>query len=70
MAGPGEDPGMEREKGEYLDMDEDKRRQLDQQEAEYVDDVPAMPAMNADDAPDPDTGGAADPADTPEPTES
>jgi hypothetical protein len=39
---------MEREKGEYLDMDEDKRQQLDQQAEEYVDDVAEAPAMNAD----------------------
>ena len=30
---------MEHKKGEYLDMDEDKRQQLDQQAEEYVDDV-------------------------------
>lgn len=61
---------MEREKGEYLDMDEGKRQQLDQQAQEYVGDVPAMPAMNAEPAerhPDADPD---DPADTPEPTES
>jgi len=39
---------MEREKGEYLDMDEDKRQELDQQAEEYVQDVPGQPAMNAD----------------------
>ena len=54
---------MEREKGEYLDMDEDKRRELDQQEREYVDDVAAPPAMNADPA------AAGEGGDTPEPTE-
>ena len=31
---------MERKKGEYLDMDEDKRQQLDQQAEEYVDGRP------------------------------
>ena len=61
---------MERKKGEYLDMDEDKRQQLDQQAEEYVDDVPAAPAMNAaPEAHHPDTG-TAEPADTPEPTQS
>ena len=58
----GEDPVMEREKGEYLEMDEDKSRQLDQQAQEYVDDAPALPSMNADpgrDDPDPDLGTAA-----------
>ena len=51
---------MEREKGEYLDMDEDKRRQLDQEAEEYVDDAPALPSMNADPAADgPDPGSAA-----------
>ena len=39
---------MERDKGEYLDMDEDKRQQLDQQAEEYVDDVAEAPAMNAE----------------------
>jgi hypothetical protein len=39
---------MDREKGEYLDMDEDKRQQLDQQAEEYVDDVAEQPAMNAE----------------------
>ena len=39
---------MEREKGEYLAMDEDKRQQLDQQAEEYVDDVAEQPAMNAE----------------------
>jgi hypothetical protein len=39
---------MERQKGEYLDMDEDKRQELDQQAEEYVEDVPGQPAMNAD----------------------
>ena len=38
---------MEREKGEYLDMDEDKRQELDEQAEEYVQDVPGQPAMNA-----------------------
>ena len=51
---------MEREKGEYLEMDEDKSRQLDQQAQEYVDDAPALPSMNADPgADDPDSGTAA-----------
>ena len=39
---------MERHKGEYLDMDEDKRRQLDRKGDEYVDDAPEQPAMNAE----------------------
>jgi len=61
--------GMEHNKGEYLDMDEDKRQQLDQQAEEYVDDVAEQPAMNAEPA-------ARHPADdgrasgTPEPVES
>ena len=42
------DGSTERGKGEYLDMDEDKRHQLDEQAQEYVDDAPALPAMNAD----------------------
>jgi hypothetical protein len=50
---------MERKKGEYLDMDEDKRQQLDRQAEEYVDDVPEQPAMNAE----PDAGHPADGAD-------
>ena len=60
---------MQHNKGEYLDMDEDKRRQLDQQAEEYVDDVAEQPAMNAEPA-------ARHPADdgrasgTPEPVES
>ena len=61
---------MEREKGEYLDMDEDKRQQLDQQAEEYVDDVPEMPAMNAEPSARYPDHGTAEPADTPEPTES
>ena len=61
---------MEREKGEYLDMDEDKRQQLDQQAEEYVDDVAEMPAMNAEPTVHyPDSGTAA-PVHSPEPTES
>ena len=61
---------MERDKGEYLDMDEDKRQQLDQQAEEYVDDVAEAPAMNAEpEAHYPDSGTAS-PAKTPEPTES
>jgi hypothetical protein len=39
---------MERQKGEYLDMDEDKRQQLDRQAEQYVDDVAEQPAMNAE----------------------
>ena len=60
---------MQHNKGEYLDMDEDKRQQLDQQAEEYVDDVAEQPAMNAEPA-------ARHPADdgrasgTPEPVES
>ena len=61
---------MEHPKGEYLDMDEDKRQQLDQQAEEYVDDVAEAPSMNAEpEAHHPDSG-TAPPADTPEPTES
>ena len=49
-------------------MDDDKRRELDEQEREYVDDVAPPPAMNADPAAaDPDQG---DPTGSPEPTES
>ncbi len=60
---------MERQKGEYLDMDEDKRQQLDRQAEEYVDDVAEQPAMNAE----PDAhhlADGADPADRPEAVES
>jgi hypothetical protein len=60
---------MERQKGEYLDMDEDKRQQLDRQAEEYVDDVAEQPAMNAE----PGAGhpaGDADPADGPAAVES
>ena len=60
---------MEREKGEHLDMDEDKRQQLDQQSEEYVDDVPEQPAMNAEPSARMPDRGTAEPADTPEPTE-
>jgi hypothetical protein len=61
---------MERQKGEYLDMDEDKRQQLDQQAEEYVDDVPEQPAMNAEPTARHPDSGTADPADAPEPVES
>jgi hypothetical protein len=61
---------MEREKGEYLDMDEDKRQQLDQQAEEYVDDVAEQPAMNADASVRYPDHGTAEPVDRPEPTES
>ena len=44
----GKTSAMEHPKGEYLDMDEDKRQQLDQQAEEYVDDVAEAPAMNAE----------------------
>jgi hypothetical protein len=57
-------------KGEYLDMDEDKRQQIDQQAEEYVDDVAEAPAMNAQPAARYPDSGTAEPADTPEPTES
>jgi hypothetical protein len=60
--------GGEHRKGEYLDMDDGKRRQLDEEAQEYVGDVAGMPAMNADAAPhrrDPSGSG-----DTPEATES
>lgn len=53
---------MDRQKGEYLDMDEDKRQQLDQQAEEYVDEVPGQPAMNAD----PDAGAHATPPGDPD----
>ena len=60
---------MERQKGEYLDMDEDKRQQLDRQAEEYVDDVAEQPAMNA--APGArQPAEAADPAVSPEAVES
>lgn len=39
---------MDRQKGERLDTDEDKRRELDRQAEQYVQDVPGQPAMNAD----------------------
>ena len=61
---------MERQKGEYLDMDEDKRQELDQQAEEYVDDVAEMPAMNAEPEARYPEHGTAEPVDTPEPTES
>ena len=57
---------MERKKGEYLDMDEDKRQELDQQAEEYVSDVPGQPAMNADS----EEGAAASPPGDPDPVES
>ena len=52
------------------DMDEDKRQQLDQQAEEYVDDVAGQPAMNAEPSARYPDHGTAEPADTPEPTES
>lgn len=52
------------------DMDEDKRQQLDQQAEEYVDDVAEQPAMNAEPSARYPDHGTAEPADTPEPTES
>ncbi|MDT7579312.1 MAG: hypothetical protein QOK35_576 [Pseudonocardiales bacterium] len=61
---------MEHPKGEYLDMDEDKRQQLDQQAEEYVDDVAEAPAMNAEPTVRYPDSGTAQPVDTPEPTES
>ena len=61
---------MDREKGEYLAMDEDKRQELDQQAQEYVADTPALPSMNADPTANPDPSGAPDATDTPEPTDS
>ena len=57
---------MERKKGEYLDMDEDKRQELDQQAEEYVADVPGQPAMNAG----PEDGASASPPGDPDPVES
>jgi len=57
---------MERKKGEYLDMDEDKRQELDQQAEEYVGAVPGQPAMNAD----PEEGATASPPGDPDPVES
>ena len=51
-------------------MDEDKRQQIDQQAEEYVDDVAEAPAMNAQPAARYPDSGTAEPADTPEPTES
>ena len=53
---------MEHKKGEYLDMDEDKRQEIDQQAEEYVADVPGQPAMNAD----PDAGANATPPGDPD----
>jgi len=67
---PGYAAAMEREKGEYLDMDEDKRQELDQQAEEYVDDVAEQPAMNAEPAARYPDHGTAEPAKTAEPTES
>ena len=61
---------MEHSKGEYLDMDEDKRQQLDQQAEEYVDDVAEQPAMNAEPGRPPSRPATADPAEAPEPMES
>ncbi len=61
---------MERHKGEYLDMGEDKRQQLDQQAEEYVDDVAEAPAMNAEPAVRHPADDSAPPADSPEPAES
>ena len=61
---------MDREKGEYLARDEDKRRELDQQSQEYVSDTPALPSMNADPSANPDPAGARDATDTPDPTDS
>ena len=58
--------GMERKKGEYHDMDEDKRQELDQQAEEYVGGVPGQPAMNAD----PEEGATASPPGDPDPVES
>jgi hypothetical protein len=60
---------MQRQKGEYLDMDEDKRQQLDQQAEEYVDDVAEQPAMNAEPGARHPVGGT-DPAGSPEAVES
>jgi DNA polymerase II small subunit/DNA polymerase delta subunit B len=51
-------------------MDEDKRQQLDQQAEEYVDDVPEAPAMNVEPTAHHPDSGTAEPADSPEPTES
>jgi hypothetical protein len=67
--GQGKYPGMERQKGEYLDMDEDKRQQLDRQAEEYVDDVAEQPAMNAEPGARPPAGDA-DQADGPAAVES
>jgi len=64
---------VNRQKSEFFgmdDMDEDKRQQLDQQAEEYVDDVPESPAMNAEPSARYPDHGTAEPADTPEPTES
>lgn len=58
-AAGGYDTTMERGHGDRLEMDEDKRQELDQQAEEYVDDVPEMPAMNAEpQAHHPDSGTA------------
>lgn len=55
---------MQREKGEYLDMDEGKRQELDQQAEEYVDDVAEQPAMNAEPAARHPDGGTAEPVES------
>ena len=55
---------MEREKGEYLDMDEGKRQELDQQAEEYVDDTPEQPAMNAEPAAHHPDSGTAEPVES------
>ena len=57
---------MDRHKGERLDMDDDKRQELDRQAQEYVADVPGQPAMNAD----ADDGAADGPDGDPDPVES
>jgi hypothetical protein len=66
-AADGYDTEMERGHGDRLEMDEDKRQQLDQQAEEYVDDVPEMPAMNAEPPARYPDSGTAEPADTAEP---
>ena len=60
---------MERDKGEYLDMDDEKREQLDEQARVYVPDVAAEPMMNGGPAAQRTGAAGDDPEDTPEPAE-
>ena len=60
---------MERDKGEYLDMDDEKREQLDEQSQVYVQDVAAEPMMNGGPAAKRTDPASDDPEDSPEPAE-